>query len=95
MNWSRQVVREWQRYRLRLNALRAGIIRIAASAFPMAEFDHKGSDIISECRNCCSIDSTVDGIKDVVGPIVALLNVPSEFVLKEFVREHACVFRGL
>jgi hypothetical protein len=45
-----------------------------------------GSDIISECRNCCLIGSLVDGIKDVYGPIVALLDARSEFVLGKFVR---------
>jgi molybdopterin-guanine dinucleotide biosynthesis protein A len=41
------------------------------------------------CRNCCSIGSLVNGIKDVVGPIVALLDVRSDFVLREVVRERA------
>jgi molybdopterin-guanine dinucleotide biosynthesis protein A len=54
----------------------------------MADFDHKGADIISDCRNNCSIGSPVDGINDVVGPIVALLEVLSACVLGEFVREH-------
>jgi hypothetical protein len=53
----------------------------------MAEFDHKESDIVSECRNCCSIGSPVDGIKYVVYPIVALLDGHSDFVLRETVRE--------
>jgi cytochrome c2 len=57
----------------------------------MAEFDHKGSDIISECRHCHSIGSLVDGLKDVVGPIVALTDVRSNFVL---VRECSSL-RGL
>jgi hypothetical protein len=53
----------------------------------MIEFDRKGSDIISECRNGCSIGSSAAGIKDVVGSIVALLDVRSEFVHREFIRE--------
>jgi hypothetical protein len=77
------------RYGFGLNALRAGISRSAASAFPNAKFDHKDADIISECRNCCSIGSPIDGIKDAVGPIVSLLEVGSDFVLREFVRERA------
>jgi hypothetical protein len=44
-------------------------------------------EIISECRDCCSIGIPLDGIKDGVGPIVALLlEVRSAFVLGEFVR---------
>jgi hypothetical protein len=54
----------------------------------MAEFDDKGADLIRECRNCCSICSLIDGIKDVGGPTVALLEVRSDFV-SEFVRERA------
>jgi molybdopterin-guanine dinucleotide biosynthesis protein A len=53
----------------------------------MTEFDHEGPDLISEYRNSCSIGSPVDGIKDVVGPMVALLQVRS--VLSEFVRERS------
>jgi hypothetical protein len=32
----------------------------------MAEFDHKGADIISEGRNYCPIGSQVDGISAVL-----------------------------
>jgi hypothetical protein len=53
----------------------------------MVEFDYKGAEIISECRDCCSIGIRLDGIKDGVGPIVALLlEVRSAFVLGEFIR---------
>jgi hypothetical protein len=55
----------------------------------MAEFDHNGSGIVSECRNCYWIGSQVDGTKDVVGSIVALLGVRSDFVLTGCVRERA------
>jgi hypothetical protein len=55
----------------------------------MAEFDHKGANILSECRNCCSIGSPTNGIKDVVGPAVALLEVRSAFLPREFVCERA------
>jgi hypothetical protein len=55
----------------------------------MVDIDYKGADIISECRDCCSSGSSVDGIKDVVGPTAALLEVRSDFVLREFVRERA------
>jgi hypothetical protein len=88
------------RYGLELSACRKDIRYSAASVFlsaswlpVMAEFDHKGSDIISECRNCCSIGSPIDGIIDVVGPIVALLDVRSDFVPGEFFRE--CFFPRL
>jgi hypothetical protein len=55
----------------------------------MAEFDHKDSNIVSECRNCCSIGSPVDGIKYVIGPIVTLLDGRSGFVHRETVRGRA------
>jgi hypothetical protein len=44
----------------------------------MTEFDHKGPGIISDYRNCRSIGSPADGIIDVVGPIVALLDARPE-----------------
>jgi hypothetical protein len=55
----------------------------------MAEFDNKGAEIISECRNCYSIGSSIDGIKDVGASKVALLEVRSDFVPMEFVCERA------
>ncbi len=55
----------------------------------MAEFDNKGADLIRECRNCCSICCPIDGIKGVGDPTIALLEVRSDFVLGEFVRERA------
>jgi hypothetical protein len=57
----------------------------------MIEFDHKGPDIISECRNGCSIGSPAAGIKDVVGSIVAFLDVRSEFGHRDFFRERTCL----
>jgi hypothetical protein len=48
-------------------------------------------EYLGECRNCCSIGSLADGIKDAVGPIVALSDVRSDFVLRGFVIERACV----
>jgi hypothetical protein len=59
----------------------------------MVEFDHKGA-IISYSRNCYSIGSPIDGIKDVVGPIVALLKVHSDFLLGEFALCHHRDRRG-
>ena len=61
----------------------------------MTEFDHKGPDIIRECLNGCSIiGSPADGIESVVGRIVALLDVGSQFVLGEVVRERAFFVTG-
>jgi hypothetical protein len=41
-----------------------------------------------------AVGSPVDGIKDVVGPMVALLDIRSDFALGGFVRQRVC-FRGL
>jgi hypothetical protein len=68
-----RVVEVKVRYGLGLTALPAGISRSAVSAFSnanwspvVAEFDHKGADIISEGRNYCSIGSPLDGTSAVL-----------------------------
>jgi hypothetical protein len=55
----------------------------------MAEFDNKGADLIRECRNCFSICSPIAEIKGVVDPTAALLEVRSDFVLRNFFRGRA------
>jgi hypothetical protein len=55
----------------------------------MNRFDHKGLDMKSKYRRGSSVGSIPDGIIDVVGPIIALLDVSLDFVLREFVRERA------
>jgi hypothetical protein len=61
------------KYSLGLNAL----------PVDMTEFDHKGPEIISEHRNGYSIGSPVWNHICSVGPIVALLDVRPDFVLRE------------
>jgi hypothetical protein len=55
----------------------------------MTEFDNKGANLIRECRNCCLLCSPIDGIEGVGGPTVTLLEVRSDFVLREFFRDRA------
>ena len=56
----------------------------------MTEFEYKGLAIISENRRGRLVGSAANGI----GPIAALLNVYTKFILREFGRERA-FFRGL
>jgi hypothetical protein len=58
----------------------------------MTEIDHEGPGIISEHRRGWSLGSPADDIKDMVCPIVALLDVRLVFVTKELVRW--CAFLG-